>query len=252
MKLDWGVDSATIAEASRIQVVERLPHHLLPTAFQTGYVPRHLLLWAICFAVRNDADRFRRPSLLQFCGRGDGAGWHRFCVGWLVSIAPLTAASVLRFYWFRMSDILVPAGGAIVVLQFLLQQRAEKRKLVRWSYTALVLISVFDLWNQALHFPWLPKTWNPVASRRQIHGSIPIGATPANGPLITRRQGPFSSHPEVPTRSSGIPGAMKRPRGRICRRMREVCSTGIVGWTTYMGFMACAICRRNMGAICPH
>ena len=32
-----------------------------------------------------------------------------FALGWLVSIAPLTAASVLRFYWFRMSDILVPA-----------------------------------------------------------------------------------------------------------------------------------------------
>ena len=30
----------------------------------------------------------------------------------------------------------------------------------------LVLISVFDLWNQALHFSfWLPKSLNPVASR---------------------------------------------------------------------------------------
>ncbi len=48
--LNAGAQASTIAEANRIQVFERLPHHLLPTAFQTGYVPRHLLLWAL-FAV---------------------------------------------------------------------------------------------------------------------------------------------------------------------------------------------------------
>ncbi len=166
VKLDWGVDSATIAEASRIQVFERLPHHLLPTAFQTGYVPRHLLLWALfvllCTITPTDSGgrRFR-----AFVAAAMGLAGIGFVLGWLASIAPLTAASVLRFYWFRMSDILVPAGAAIVVLQFLLQQRVERRKLVRWSYLALVLVSVFDLWNQALHFAWLPKTWNPVTSR---------------------------------------------------------------------------------------
>ncbi len=36
---------------------------------------------AVRFAVRNDADRFRRPPLSRFCDGGDGAGWHRFCAG---------------------------------------------------------------------------------------------------------------------------------------------------------------------------
>src|SRR5262249_15448125 len=61
--------------------------------------------------------------------------------------------------------ILVPAGVAIVALQFLRQQSMGKHRFVGWAYAALILVSIVDLWNQARHFPWLPDAWNPVESR---------------------------------------------------------------------------------------
>jgi hypothetical protein len=164
--LNVGAEASTVAEANRIQVFERLPHHLLPTGFQTGYVPRHLLLWAL-FAVlclmtpAAEGNRFFR----RFVAAAMGLAVVGFVLGLLASVAQLLAASVLRFYWFRMTDILAPAGVAVVALEFLSQQRATKKRYVCWMYAALITVSVFDFWTQALHFAWRPPAWTPVTSR---------------------------------------------------------------------------------------
>ena len=87
--LNAGVEASTIAEANRIQVFERLPHHLLPAAFQTGYVPRHLLLWAL-FAVlclmtpAAEGNRFFR----QFVAAAIGLALVGFVLGLLASMSP--------------------------------------------------------------------------------------------------------------------------------------------------------------------
>jgi hypothetical protein len=64
-----------------------------------------------------------------------------------------------------LSDILVPAGAAIVALQFLSAQSAAKRRGACWMYAALLFLSTFDLCVQARHFPWPRQSWNPVISR---------------------------------------------------------------------------------------
>jgi hypothetical protein len=169
-QLNRGADSQTVTEANRIQVFERLPHHLLPTAFAPGFVARHLLLWAMLFLLCSQTPaactgdrRLRRFVMVSMSLAVVG-----FLLAWLAAVTPLTAASLLRFYWSRLSDVLVPLGTVLVGLQFLLtvdRREAVARKSARWMLAGLIAISVYDLWNQLRHFPWLPESLGRVTPR---------------------------------------------------------------------------------------
>src|SRR5262249_15121362 len=144
-QLNRGADSQTVAEASRIQVFDRLPHHLLPTAFAPGYVARHLLLWALFFLfcsqtpTTSEADR----RLRRFVIAAMALAVVGFLLAWLAAVAPPTAASLLRFYWSRLSDIAVPVGTVLVGLRFLLDAAGRKaiaRSTARWMFASLILI----------------------------------------------------------------------------------------------------------------
>ena len=47
--MNRGADWETLAEANRIQVFERLRHHLLPYSFSKGGITRQVLLWVVFF-----------------------------------------------------------------------------------------------------------------------------------------------------------------------------------------------------------
>ncbi len=165
-RMNANVDWTTVVTADKIQVFERLPHHMLSTAFATGYVPRQLLLWAlfILLCVQTSASVGDR-RLRRFIAAAMGISAVGFLLGWLAALAPDCAASALRLYWFRLSDILVPCGVAIVGMQFLLNLFALRRILARWLLAALLVLSAYDLWNQVRHQPWLPEAWGRVNSR---------------------------------------------------------------------------------------
>jgi hypothetical protein len=122
LALTRGADPQTIVEANSIYVWQRLPHHLAADRFQTGLPSRHMLLWALwCLLLTvSPADACQRrlrwmvsaAMLLVLIGYG------------LVLIGyrnPDFAASLLRFYWFRMSDVFVPLGVTLVGLDWLLR-----------------------------------------------------------------------------------------------------------------------------------
>lgn len=115
--LSRGVDAATAAEANRIQVFERLPHHLLITSVPTHFITRFALLVVVWFVLC-----YRLPGV---------PAWRRLrgvvngslvvtAIGCLLSMlaawAPDVAASLLRFYWFRLSDALVPLGVSLLLI----------------------------------------------------------------------------------------------------------------------------------------
>jgi hypothetical protein len=86
--------------------------------------------------------------------------------------APDSAALVLRFYWFRMSDCLTPLGVALVGLQFLLQLRATKTIAARWWLVGLLLISANDFALQLRHVPGLstlPEATIPRADKNVVY-----------------------------------------------------------------------------------
>jgi len=172
------VDSQLVAEASRIQVFDRLPHHLLSTAFAPGYVARHLLLWALFFllSIQTPTASAGDRRLRRFVIATMGLALVGFFFSWLAAVAPLTAASLLRFYWSRLSDIVVPLGTVLVGLQFLFaadRREALFRRSARWMVAGLIALSTYDLWNQVRHLPWLPESFGRVTPRGERFVGFP-------------------------------------------------------------------------------
>lgn len=144
--LDRGMPREQTAEAHRIYVFERLSHHLLPDAFPLHFQLRHLALaaaWIVtCLLVR--------PSSAQQAVRRFVAGVVAISVlGILVRLVtldhPTLAANVLRFYWFRLSDALLPLGMAMELTCLLggvtLTRSAElARKAVGCATVSLALL----------------------------------------------------------------------------------------------------------------
>ncbi|HEX3871724.1 MAG TPA: DUF6798 domain-containing protein [Pirellulales bacterium] len=115
LALTHGEPPEIVTEAYRLYVYERLPHHLWPERFAPPLVERFMLMvcgWiALCAFVPSDV---RQKPLRRFvtCTLAIAGG------GWLVSLLapvyPSAIAGVLRLYWFRLSDAMVPLGIAVV------------------------------------------------------------------------------------------------------------------------------------------
>src|SRR5262249_33915600 len=85
------------------------------------------------------------------------------CLGGLVSLAPTTIQSgnivvqaavfLLRFYWLRLSDILVPIGVSILGLRYLVALFSGRRVCARWICVGLAAILLYDGYKQLRHIP---------------------------------------------------------------------------------------------------
>jgi hypothetical protein len=114
LTLNMGVDRATVAEANRIYVFERLGHHLLLTRMDWQLVALFaalaiVLAVASMWVVRTPRARRMRGivamTLIFWCV---GAGMSLAAENW-----PDVAAGVLRYYWFRLADVAVAVGAAV-------------------------------------------------------------------------------------------------------------------------------------------
>ncbi len=103
-----------VRAANQIYVFERLPHHLNPHAFAEPLVFKMLLLWVAFVAIYLIAPR--DPPWRRLAAFVLGAVIIAV-VGWLLSAmtaaSPSLQASILRFYWFRLIDALLPLGVAL-------------------------------------------------------------------------------------------------------------------------------------------
>jgi hypothetical protein len=159
LRLNAGVDWETAAAANRIQVYDRLPHHLYASEFANGFIARQLLLWAMFFVLAavvpaTESDRrFRRfvfaATIISTLG---------FALNFLAMFAPDFAAAGLRFYWFRLTDILVPCGVALVGFQCLLSLLANQYRRRCLLIAALTTVCIYDLAVQIRHNAFLPET----------------------------------------------------------------------------------------------
>lgn len=149
--LTWGQDPEVVREANRIYVFERLSHHLVFHRLSHIYIFRHAVLM-IAFGCGWRWLRRRESNGDWMLG-----AWPRFIVGGMViAIAgavldqsllyfrPL-AAAILRYYWFRLSDVLTPLGVALVATA--VQQwwsRIDCRR-GRWILATLAGVAGADL-----------------------------------------------------------------------------------------------------------
>ncbi|HEX4131571.1 MAG TPA: DUF6798 domain-containing protein [Pirellulales bacterium] len=142
LQLTRHASPAVVAEANELYVYERLPHHLWPAKFPASFVERFLLLAAIWFALCAFTNSDARQNVIR---RVVAASLMIAGAGWLISLAapvwPAPVAGLLRFYWFRLSDAMLPLGAALVGTSWLWQCIATRRS---WGIIATAVV-VFGL-----------------------------------------------------------------------------------------------------------
>ncbi len=126
--LNWGVPKDVAAEAARIYVFDRLSHHLVYHRFPAEHIWRFAALcgaWLVLAAVlRRDANLQRvqlvvaGAVVIALAGVAiDQALVIRArLAGQSASEYELSAAPLLRFYWYRLSDAFVPIGVALAAV----------------------------------------------------------------------------------------------------------------------------------------
>lgn len=155
--LSGGASAVERAEAARIYVVERLGHHLLPRTFAEPLVARYVLAivawWLLARQVRRTPARTRLDA---FTVVALGVSLAGLLIAAAESFAPAVVHGLLRFYWFRLADVMVPLALAAAAVAVLEDDVACSRLLpVRPAATRWIvaLLLAADLAAQSDHWP---------------------------------------------------------------------------------------------------
>ena len=143
LSLTWHEPPDIVAEANRIYVFERLPHHLsiltLPGAEIFSRLARHA---AVLVALAIFGITTRRETALRPITRFAWGAVVIAVLGLVIEITltnePLTAAKILRYYWFRLTDFAAPLAVAILATSTIFTALQRKR-----TVGGLLLIAAF-------------------------------------------------------------------------------------------------------------
>lgn len=135
LRLSWGVGAELAAEAYEIYVYRRLGHHLDPWQFPPQHILRFGLLvvvWLLLARLTARTDGPRRLRALVNASLLIALGG--FALGLIELWRPALAAALLRFYWFRLSDALVPIGVALCSTLLIVQLATNfGRRVAGWA-----------------------------------------------------------------------------------------------------------------------
>jgi len=157
LALTAGADPATRAAAAKIYVVERLHHHLLLRTFSEAFIARHVLAvlawWLVSRALVPTPARARLTAFTLGALAISLAG---VAISLGEPLAPATVLGLLRFYWFRLADVIVPLALAAVTAG-LLEDAAVCRRALGISPAAVRiatgLLLLLDVAAQSAHWP---------------------------------------------------------------------------------------------------
>jgi hypothetical protein len=131
--LNLGVDAETAALANQIYTYGRLEHHLVFSAFETRFVMRHLALTSLWIVLslltlrRSHCNRLNAFVLGVVAIALAGIAIDQIILMTLDN-RPL-AASLLRFYWFRLSDLMIPIGVTFSLLGLVMRNPGSRDSL---------------------------------------------------------------------------------------------------------------------------
>lgn len=133
LALDWGADPQTRHQAHEIYVYHRLAHHLVITKFPMGFILRFQLLTvvfaALVFALGTNGGASR---LAAWVGGSLAIATVGIVLGLLGEVDRAWAATLLRYYWFRLADAAVPLGGALLFAQLVWRLWEIRSRLAGW------------------------------------------------------------------------------------------------------------------------
>jgi hypothetical protein len=152
LTLTQGQAPEIVSEAYQLYVYERLPHHLWPARFAPMLVERFLMLsfvWiALCAFVDGGPSQRVMRRFVTMALAIALAGW---VISWFASTEPALVASLLRFYWFRLSDAALPIGVSLAAASWLATQwneRTAPAKLAGAAIVAGVLAHLCGLYSE--------------------------------------------------------------------------------------------------------
>jgi hypothetical protein len=151
LALSRGVDAATVREAARIYAYERLGHHLVFHRFAHAFLLRHAALVIVLGLLW----RYGNPTpglwrLYGVCAGAVAIALVGVVVDQSLLYHPDIAAGLLRYYFFRLTDALVPVGVALGVVAMVLRWESTHPKRYVAGIIALLLVSGSHLGNVAL------------------------------------------------------------------------------------------------------
>lgn len=122
LQLNRGVEPEVAKNATQLYVCERLPHHLL-LSFIAQKTPQKLVMFGVLIVVWNFLCARPRYTNGEMTFRTFIYGTLFIAmIGWginlLMNALPELSTSLLRYYWFRVADVMVPLGVAVVCVEF--------------------------------------------------------------------------------------------------------------------------------------
>ena len=166
LALTWGADREIVEQANQIYVYKRLSHHLAPHLFPPTYIPlptfgtetrlfialpskfimRHVVLLLCWFVLWFFVKRETGQRPLQ---RFVGGAVMIMAVGTVIDLAsvwlPTLSAALLRFYWFRLSDVMLPIGVTFASLAVACQLEKHRAVAVAWCLAAVLVVVAGNL-----------------------------------------------------------------------------------------------------------
>jgi len=160
--LGGGTSANVVRDANCIYVFGRLPHHLVFHRFPHWYMARHALLLVIWLAAS-----YATPCRIA-CGvlgprplRGFVGGAvalaivgiiidQSFVLGltinqsWRYHLEGI-AASLLKYYWYRLSDAMLPAGAALALVAFIRSLESRRPVMGQWALMLTIVVAGANL-----------------------------------------------------------------------------------------------------------
>lgn len=124
LALQRDVNPEVSAKAARIYTFYRLPHHLVPSSFQLHWYLRHgALILSTLVLVKQSRLRVLHSPLAIYTASALGLSAIGLIIGMTIEWSPNLSAKLLRFYWFRLSDAMLPLFFSTMVTHSLLSKR---------------------------------------------------------------------------------------------------------------------------------
>ncbi|MDA8744066.1 hypothetical protein N9N28_05485 [Rubripirellula amarantea] len=143
VQLSMGADPQDSAAAASVYSYFRISHHLMPAAFDFWWYLRHacllFLLFALALTATKDTPAKRR--LMAWTIGVIAIAAVGMLVGFLPPVAPDLAAKLLRYYWFRVSDAIVPLGVSLLAFQTAYQPGKFRRLAFAGFAVAVILVT---------------------------------------------------------------------------------------------------------------
>ena len=158
--LTWNEPADIVAEAARIYVFERLPHHLALLTLPRDEISLRFVRHAALIVALVAADARRKARLAEPAAPlaphrpirlGRCCSWRSsdFAIELAFWNQPLIAAKLLRYYWFRLTDFAVPMAVALYAVAIIAAGLERRRTWAVWALTIVLVLVGWQLSSTA-------------------------------------------------------------------------------------------------------